>query len=86
MKYEYLTVAQRQEILRQKRLQIEADHATLTLDLKLAKLADLENEQVAAARAQLDVLDRQADAIDEWLNPKAPELVNTNDGAEPAFG
>lgn len=85
MKYEYLTATQRQDILRQKRLQIEADHAALSLDLRLAKLVDLENEQVNAARSQLDILERQAHAIDDWLSPKAPEQVNANDGTEPAF-
>lgn len=88
MKYEYLTAAQRQDILRQKRLQVEAEHAGLTLDLKLARIAGIENEQVAAAIAQLDVLDIQAKAIDDWMNAKEPEPVRAyaeNDGSEPAF-
>lgn len=73
MRYSQLTDDQLAEIRRQKLLQIEAEHATLALDLQLADGVEMVNEQVAQGRANLSLLERQhADLLKLMAPPASP--------------
>ncbi len=87
MDYTQLTPAQVDDIRRQKLLQIEAEHATLALDLQLADGVEMVNDQVETGRANLSLLERQhADLLRLMAPPASPngaEPVATVPAAEP---
>lgn len=81
MEYALLTSAQHTEVRRQKLLELEAEHARLALDLKLAEAVGLKSEQVAIARANLALVERQHQVLREVMAPPAAEP--TDNGSAP---
>lgn len=69
--YRHLTPDQQAGICHQKLLELEAEHARLALDLRLAAATGIENENVVAARGQLDLLARQIEILGDWISPPA---------------
>lgn len=56
-----------------KLLQLEAEHARLSLDLRLARATGVQNENVAAADQQLALLVEQIATLTSWITPAPPE-------------
>lgn len=79
MDYMQLTDAQLADVRRQKLLEIEAEHARLALDLDLASVVGMENEQVALAKTNLMALERQHQTLRELLAP--PSADPSDNGA-----
>lgn len=75
--YRHLTPDQQAQICHQKLLELEAEHARLALDLRLAAATGIENENVVAGRGRLDLLVRQIEVLGDWIEPPAL-TVNAN--------
>lgn len=72
--YRMLSLRQQADIATRKLLELEAEHARLELELRLAHATGIENDSVHAAQEQLDILVRQIATLTSWLIP-APETV-----------
>lgn len=72
MDYRVLTGDHLSELQRRKLAEVEAEHAALALDVRLAVMVGIESPELEAARAQLAMLEAQHAALVAWL-----------DGAEP---
>lgn len=68
MQYRLVTSDHVRQIQERKLADVEAEHATLSLDLSLADLVGIDNDAVAQARAQLMMLDVQHAALVAWLD------------------
>lgn len=73
MDYQLLTAKQQAQIAHQKLLDLEAEHARLELDLRLAVATGIENDNVEAAKGQLEVLVQQIATLTSWLIPPPDE-------------
>jgi len=71
MRYRVLTHDQVRGLLTRKLANIEAEHAALELELRLARVAAIENDAVIEARAQLAMLQAQHAALISWLDRAA---------------
>jgi hypothetical protein len=69
MDYKMLTDDQLADVRRNKLVQIEAEHAALSLDLELAAEVNLATEQVAQGRANLLLLERQHRVLSDIMWP-----------------
>lgn len=78
MDYRKLTGDQVRDIHDQKLLDLEAAHARLTLDARLAEAAGIPAEQIAPTRRDIAIITAQADALAELMDP-APELPRRTD-------
>lgn len=74
MDYTLLTDAQRQQIALRKLLDLEAEHAGMELDIRLALSSGVDNDNVTQAQQQLAVLARQIDLLRTWVLPPSPEV------------
>lgn len=72
MDYRTLTPEIERRLRERKLAEVETEHATLTLDLRLAAVAGIDNDNVAGARAQLDMLEAQHAALVAWLDSGDP--------------
>lgn len=78
--YRFLSKAQLAAIWDNKVLELEAEHARLALDLRLARATNVENESVDTAQKHLNVLVAQMAALTSWMSPEPEqiELANSN--------
>lgn len=72
--YRLLTARQIAEIHQRKLLELEAEHARLELDLRLAAASGIENDNVTEARAQLELLAQQIATLISWITPPPAEI------------
>lgn len=68
MDYRVLTDEHHLELQRRKLAEVEAEHAQLDLDVRLAAIAGIDNDEVAVARVQLAMLEAQHAALVAWLD------------------
>lgn len=57
----------------QKLAELEAEHAKITMELRLAEVAGIENDSVEQARSQLAIVEVQHTAVVSWLGISAPD-------------
>lgn len=69
MDYSLLGPSELNKIGRQKLLELEAEHARLDLDLRLAHATGIDNDNVTAATNQLAILVQQIATLTSWLTP-----------------
>lgn len=86
MDYRLLNDGQKQQIARQRLLELEAEHARLALDLRISAATGVENDNVVAGRNQLDLLAKQVETLASWITtedqPLRGEVVPDN-GRDP---
>lgn len=68
-RYRLLTVRQLAEISERKLFDLEAEHARLDLEIRLARATGIDNEQVTGAEGQLELLVHQIVTLTAWLTP-----------------
>jgi cytidylate kinase len=89
--YLLLTDAQQGQIALRRLLELEAEHAGIDLDLRLAAAAGIENDVVVNARNQATILARQIAILTSWIQPPAQDqeeqIMNEEsaNGQEPAL-
>lgn len=74
-----------QQLQEQKLGELEAEHARITMELKLAGLSGIENSSVDQARSQLAIVEVQHTAVASWLDLEAdtvPEAANEDGDGE----
>jgi hypothetical protein len=71
--YSTLTDAQKTQILRQKLLEVEAEHFGLNKNVELANAAGISNQQVEEAHSQIRMLETQMRILREDLGIKDVE-------------
>lgn len=76
MDYTLLTGQQQQQIALRKLVELEAEHAGLEFDVRLAAASGVENDNVVQARAQLELLVQQIAIVTSWVMhpPSEPEI------------
>lgn len=79
MDYVTLGAADLVNLQRRKLAEIETEHATLDLDLRLAAIAGIDNAAVAQGHAQLMMLDAQHAALCAWLDRPALTITPNED-------
>lgn len=79
MHYHRLTPEQMANIHEHKLLELEAEHAALTLDVRLAGVVGLDNESVAQARLHLNILEAQHAALAAWSERPPMSIEPTED-------
>lgn len=67
MIYHRLTPEHMAQVHERKLLELEAEHAALALELRLADVVALDNQSVAQARVHLDILEAQHAALAAWV-------------------
>lgn len=78
--YRLLNAQHLAEIAQQRLFDLEAEHARLALDLRLAHATGVENDQVAKGEERLALLVQQIATLTSWTipAPEAPPTVSTN--------
>lgn len=76
--YRLLSAQQQAQIASQKLLDLEAEHARLELELRLAAATGVENENVTAARGQLELLVQQVATLTSWIIPPPVDEAPAN--------
>lgn len=69
MDYTLLTDTQRQQIALRKLLDLEAEHAGMELDIRLALSTGVVNDNVTNAQQQFVLLGRQIELLRSWVLP-----------------
>lgn len=85
MEYHRLTTAQVEGIYHRKQLELEAAHARLSLDVRLAETSTRNADQIIALRTDLALVARQLDLLEQWLSPE-PQITpeaETSEGPPP---
>lgn len=73
--YVILNAQQLAEIRHRKLHELEVEHARLELDLRLARATSIENDAVAQAEKQLEILYQQRMILLSWMAPPPAEVV-----------
>lgn len=69
MDYHLLTGKQREQISLKRLLDMEAEHAGLELDIRIALSTGVNNDNLTGAQQQLALLARQIELLHTWLTP-----------------
>lgn len=75
MNYRLLTETQLAQIVQRRLLDLEAEHARLDLDVRLAKATGVDNDNVTAAVNQLELLVEQIAVLVSWSMPRPVDDV-----------
>lgn len=75
MDYRVLTADHQRELQRRKLAEVEAEHAQLALDVRLAEMVGIQTAELGQAQAQLAMLEAQHAALVAWLDqePACPD-------------